>query len=329
MNWLKKMIPLQLKSPVSVFFRELGKYPLDLVYKHALRTYVEEGGRVAGLQKEKIYRDVHKATLAYLDAQYGAMMECHTTDYVSGEKSREPVIWIFWWQGEECAPDIVKRCISSVRQNASGVKVCVIDSGNFGEYVSVPQHIMQKLEQGKISFTHFSDYYRMALLASHGGMWIDASLYAKGQLPREIFDLPVWSVRNPSGIFTNVSNWEWTVGAIAGWKGNTLFCTVEKLLNAYWKANDRVVDYFLLDYMMRLVVGGCAGLQKELAEIPANNPDFMYLQEHLTDPAEIYMDEFYGQDTVLYKISWKNSYPQVTADGKQTVYAKWLAGHAL
>ena len=329
MNFLKKIMPLHFKSPIAVFLREFGKYPLGLVCTHVLRTYIEEGGTVTQKKKEKIYKDVHRSTLDYLNAQYGHIISENKNRYVPGVKPKEAVIWVFWWQGEANAPDIIKRCIASIRRNACGMTVYVIDSENYNEFVTVPSHITQKLTSGIISFTHFSDYYRMALLAAHGGMWIDASLYVKDKLPPEIHDMPIYSVKNPGADITNISNWEWTVGAMAGWKGNTLFCEVEKLLSEYWKTNDRVVDYFLFDYMIRLVVGRCESLQKEMTRIPENNASFMYLQDHLGDPADLYMDKFYEQDTVIYKISWKNVYPQFTTDGKETVYSKWLSDNFL
>ena len=327
MNVLKNWIPLKIKSPLAIFIREWGKYPFGLVYKHMLRTYIEEGGNVSQNKKEKIHRDIHRKTLDFLSIQYKYMIAKNADKYMTGTKPITPMIWVFWWQGEDNAPEIVKRCISSIRKNSYGMKVCIIDSQNYQQFVSVPLHILKKLNSGTISFTHFSDYYRMALLASHGGMWIDASIYLKGRLPAEILELPIYTVRNPGGDSTNVSNWEWTVGVMAGWKGNTLFSTVENLLSEYWKTHDNVVDYFLFDYMIRLTVNYCEGLRKDIARIPINNTSFMYLQDHLDDAAEEYVRDFYFQNTVLYKVSWKNTYPKYTKDKKETVYSMWIKGN--
>jgi len=293
-----------------------------------LRTYIEEGGGISNSRREKIYRDIHRATFDYLNTQYGHMIAKNVGNYLPGTKPQSSMIWVFWWQGEADAPDIVKRCISSIRRNAQGMVVQIIDSQNYQEFVSVPPHIFQKLNAGVISFTHFSDYYRMALLAAHGGLWIDASIYVKNQLSLQITEMPIYTVRNPGGDITNVSNWEWTVGIMAGWKGNTLFSAVEKLLSEYWKTHDCVVDYFLFDYMIRMVVSYCDGLRMDIDRIPINNTSFMYLQDHLVDPAEKYIENFYLQDTVLYKISWKNTYPEYTGDGRETVFSRWMKNNS-
>ena len=325
MKTLKEIIPLKIKSPIAVFLREYRKYPLRLVWGHMLRTYIEEGGTVTAAKQKRIYQFVHRVTIDYLSARYEHVISENVKEYHPGIKPEKQVIWIFWWQGENQAPDIVKRCIASIRRNTQSMHICVIDAKNYQEYVSVPAHIVKKLDEGSISFTHFSDYYRMALLAAHGGIWLDASIYLKNQLPREILDKPIYTVRNPGGDITNVSNWEWTVSAIAGWQGNTLFCKIEKLLSEYWKTNDNLVDYFLFDYMVRLVVSRCKGLYSEICNIPVSNPSFMYLQDHFGDSADAYMSEFCSLETFLYKLSWKGIYPNVTKDGKETLYSWWMS----
>ena len=329
MKSLKKKIPLKFKSPIAVFLRERSTLPFELVWWHMLRTYIEEGGKVTQEKRRKIYHKVHRVTLRYLESLFKDELSKFPEDYTPGIQPEDQKIWIFWWQGEEYAPDIVKRCIASIRRNATGRNICVIDSKNYQEYVSVPSHISEKLVSGTISFTHFSDYYRMALLATHGGIWIDASIYLKDHLPDEIYDMPLYTVKNLGEDITNVSNWEWTVGVIGGWKGNTLFCAVETLLSKYWENTAGLVDYFLFDYIIRLVVDRNADLQQELSRIPVNNASFMYLQNHLADCADLHEEDFYAQDTVLYKISWKSTYPLITSDGKETMYSRWLLNNAL
>lgn len=323
MRAIKKMIPLWIKATISVFITEIGRWPINIVLVHMWRSFAQNGG-CGEKGKRRAERAVQKATYAWLKKQYGHLAADISNDYSVGEPVQNAPIWVFWWQGEESAPDIVKRCIASFRRNAFGKPICVIDATNYSDYVSVPPHIIKKMEAGIISLTHFSDYFRMALLAAHGGIWIDASLYLKGALPEGYENMPIYTVRNPGGDATNISNWEWTVGVISGWKGNTLFSTTEKLLSTYWETNDRIIDYFLFDYMIRVVVDHCNDLFRDISAIPANNSSFMYLQNHLCEAADIYMDHFYSQDTVLYKISWKMDYPRITPGGKETMYSRWL-----
>ncbi len=324
MSILKSCIPQGAKSAIKFFLQRVGKVPLRLAYAQACRTYVEEGGKVSAAKKAQRYRAATKAVLSYLNGKYGKLAAELAADYVSGTKPAIKTIWVFWWQGEADAPDIVKRCIASIRRNSNGMNVNVIDFRNYKSFVSVPEVLSQKMNAGFISFTHFSDYYRMALLAKHGGLWVDASVFLKDSLSESIFDIPLFSIKNPGKDITNISNWEWTVGIIGGWRGNTLFSAAARLLQEYWTDHNSLVDYLLFDYMIRLIYMYCSELRDTLDLLPANNSDFMFLQSHLSDPSRNYND-IKIQKTQFYKVSWKREYPLTTPEGCETVYAKWLA----
>ena len=47
---------------------------------------------------------------------------------------RSDPIWIMWYQGIENAPDIVKCCIESVKENCSGHEVIVLSEQNLSEF---------------------------------------------------------------------------------------------------------------------------------------------------------------------------------------------------
>ena len=84
-------------------------------------------------------------------------------------------IWIFWWQGENATPLIVQRCINSIKRHSVGYNIVVITGNNIQDYITLPEKILSKV--GKtLSYTHFSDLVRLALLSSYGGGWIDATL---------------------------------------------------------------------------------------------------------------------------------------------------------
>ena len=73
-------------------------------------------------------------------------------------------------------PDVAKACLNSIKMHADRHPVIVITEANHGDYVDLPDYIRTKVKQGKISLTHLSDILRMALLAKHGGIWIDSTV---------------------------------------------------------------------------------------------------------------------------------------------------------
>ena len=80
-------------------------------------------------------------------------------------------VWTFWWQGIEQLPDILKVCYASQKASMidKDVEYHIISKDNYSDYVEIPPIIMQRMEKGEMSFTHFSDYLRVCLLEKYGG----------------------------------------------------------------------------------------------------------------------------------------------------------------
>ena len=47
-------------------------------------------------------------------------------------------VFVFWYQGVQSAPPVVKACIASVKKWCVNRKVVVLDKGNFREYANMP-----------------------------------------------------------------------------------------------------------------------------------------------------------------------------------------------
>ena len=61
-------------------------------------------------------------------------------------------IWVFWAQGEENMPELVKACYQNLcKLNGDDVKLLTMD--NLGEYVELPQYIFEKLEPDNLYVT--------------------------------------------------------------------------------------------------------------------------------------------------------------------------------
>lgn len=99
-------------------------------------------------------------------------------------KSEGSHIWTLWWQGLEQAPEIVKVCLKSQRENmvSKGFKYTVITKDNWKQFIDLPKHIIEKMENGKITLTHFSDIIRAELLKQYGGIWIDATVFCNKKM---------------------------------------------------------------------------------------------------------------------------------------------------
>lgn len=48
---------------------------------------------------------------------------------------------------------------------------------NYAKYVDIPKQLVKKTETGKMMYAHLADLLRLKLLAKHGGLWIDSTLF--------------------------------------------------------------------------------------------------------------------------------------------------------
>lgn len=152
-------------------------------------------------------------------------------------------IWVCWYQGMDCAPSIVRKCIETIEMNKpEEFEVVYLTMENINEYVRFPEYIHKKTEDGKISLTHFSDLLRAELLYLYGGLWIDATVYCAEKIPEymcsgEIFAFR-WSLLDHSVV--SISSW-WMYAV----KGQKIIKDVRNILFEYWKYENSMCDYYL------------------------------------------------------------------------------------
>lgn len=320
---MKKYIPLWIKCPIAVLFRQVGQFPLSLVWRNMLWSFTQNR-KCTDAVKNKAYIKAQKAVYRYLDRKYGSCVEQRGAEGSRGVQVENAPIWVFWWQGMQDAPYIIKSCIMNIQKNAGNHPVHIVDCNNYREFAQIPEHIERKVQSGKMSLTHFSDYLRMNLLANHGGLWIDGSIFVKTEIDRAVFEQPLWTMRNPGQDPTNISNWNWTIGVLGGWKDHVLFHSVSEVLSRYWNEHDLVADYFMMDCIMKIVYDKNPAVRHDIDAVVPNNDRFYWLQERANQELDLasYQEEL-KSETWLYKISWKGEYVAETPEGSDTFYAQW------
>lgn len=82
------------------------------------------------------------------------------------------IIWMLWLQGEENAPELVKRCIESWRVKNPTWSVELLSETDVAGLWETDE---ERLAVGKMSKAALSDLVRMKLLVSKGGVWADAT----------------------------------------------------------------------------------------------------------------------------------------------------------
>ena len=156
-------------------------------------------------------------------------------------------VWVCWFQGLDNAPDLVKKCYKSLKQNLTDREIILITSDNMSDYVKFPKFILDKWKSGQITHTHMTDLLRLELLIRYGGMWIDATVLCtsnRKKIPDYFFnsDLFLYQTLKPGrdGQAQPISSW-----LISAKTNNKILMMTRYLCYEYWKKNDELVDYFL------------------------------------------------------------------------------------
>jgi hypothetical protein len=117
------------------------------------------------------------------------------------------IIWMYWHQGWEQAPDLVKQCAESWRLKNLDYEIHLLDRDSVTDYISLPKAIT--FRRKKLTIQKNSNLIRLALLSKFGGVWSDASVFCNRSLGGwlgEYYDSLFFAFRNP-GKDRLLANW--------------------------------------------------------------------------------------------------------------------------
>lgn len=167
--------------------------------------------------------------------------------YCDEESKVNRTVWICWMQGEENAPDLVKACIGSARKKLKEYDIILLTESNISDYITFPEHIIKKYNEGKISKTHFSDILRIAILCKYGGLWLDATVFCTdGEFADRIINLPLFLYK----VMNLDQNDEEAIMAsswlISAKSNNHILMLTRDILYRYWEKHDYLINFFLV-----------------------------------------------------------------------------------
>ena len=267
----------------------------------------------------------HKSIMDYLEKEYKYIFEKYKNEKEIKEVGDNLPIWVCWLQGEENAPQLVKNCINSIRKHANNHEVIVITEENYSDYIKIPQYITDKYNQKKISAAHFSDIIRMMLIRDYGGLWLDATVYCKKDIPMSIFNQPVFSCKSERQKTNYISEYQWTSFILGGKKNSLFYRFMVDFYLDYWKKEEVAIDYLFMDYVIVLARKNLDIIDSQIENIPINNVDRDYLASIFNNKfEEKEYSNFINSDTYLYKLSWRENFKKYTQDGEKTFYDVYI-----
>lgn len=195
----------------------------------------------------------HRKIIRILTPLFDKVLQDTNLHFENGEaidNSSQNIVWFFWWQGKEQITDLSEKCYKSLLKNKGKRKVIFISKHNYKEYTNLPDYIIEKFEAGLITKTHFSDILRFNLLSNHGGLWVDATLYFTDNLDLFNTSKLVTCSGYPDELKYNIAFGRWTGFFIGGPSELNIFSFMNNFFIKYWKLNDYLIDYYLIDYAL-------------------------------------------------------------------------------
>lgn len=234
-----------------------------------------------------------------------AERECTRVSANNQEINTQPeTIWLFWWQGLDNAPDLVRYCVNTINTHAGHRRVIVIDKNNIHEYATLPRQIFDLVDSGAITLTHLSDLLRFNLLHNYGGLWMDSTLLCTNSLDA----IHTETLFTCSGFYDstwfNVSRGRWTGFFIGGPADNPLFRFMDSFFAIYWKTNVELIDYFLIDYALNYAwKRNIGGFHEACIRNEGNQPHLFDL--HLNQSLNSCQWRNLIASTIVFKLSYK------------------------
>lgn len=311
----------KLKEKIKQNLKILKRFGFKYAYYDFIESILFRRNNIVG---KKYHYKKHQIIKKYLKNKYRDIIEKYKKEKENNNKIKEnSPIWVLWYQGEENAPDIIKCCILSIRRNRNKHPVNIITKENYKEYVNMPEYIIEKVENGQISLTHFSDILRVTLLYEYGGIWIDASLYITKKIEDDIKNYKYYTLNHNKFSDWHVCKGKWLDGFLGSGKNNKYMEYMKNMFFEYWKEHDTLICYLLIDCFTALGYENIEFIKKEIDEVPINNTDFFELEKKLSLPYEKEKMNINNTNTYVFKTTYKKQFMKLK-NGKSTIYNEIL-----
>lgn len=268
----------------------------------------------------------------HISKKYGDIISNFKNKKLSGELITNPIIWVFWGQGIDRMPTLIKACYNQLKLNNKNV--CLITNENINEYIEISPIVLSKVQTGKITWAHFSDLVRMSLVSKYGGLWVDATVWVPKELP---FDrLMQMSLFSPNGKTLNSKSniCFWTSLGLnwSGWclwanhRDSVLYGFVAQMLAKMIETEKMTLDYVLIDYLMRYAIHNFPNLRNEIEKFQnVSGEKRGALASLMNTPYNQKVYDDLCKDDFVFKLSFRTNWQKKTSSGETTFYGKLIA----
>lgn len=251
----------------------------------------EDGFHTVRITERLLYNEI--VTYEYIYSDVYLMMEDFTNSFPDNATGLNAPVsdgkkyaWSCWWQGMEEAPDLIKACINSLKKYLPGeVELVVITEDNYRDYVEFPQWLIDKVEDGRVTLTTFSDVIRAALLYKYGGIWLDSTILLTEALPTAFWDYDIFTIRE----------FRYCLPFMGGKPGQKFYRFLMEGFFYYYKIYESTKYYLLVTYLLDIAMNTYPDIREKYDRLPMKSPGISNI--HNFDSLSYHMNEKYTPET--------------------------------
>lgn len=245
--------------------------------------------------------------------------DCHYLHPINKDVIGKKIIWQYWAQGYDNGqvPELVRVCLDSVERHKGDYTVIRLTDENLSDYISLPDYVQEKREHFPRAI--FSDLLRTMLLATYGGVWLDATVLLTGPLPAryEAYDFFMFQRDNNEA---HQNYWESVYAYYYGWDvrfkvrvlnsiifaktGSIVMNNLCQALLTFWKDENTLPDYFFYQILFHELING--KLTEHNCPIESDCRPH-YLQQLLNDNFPYATADEILQQISIHKLSYKTN----------------------
>lgn len=270
----------------------------------------------------------------YFERKYSSVLQ----NYLLAQPLKEDIdnknfvhkIWVFWGQGENSMPELVKACYKQLKKYNDNV--FLVTNENLKNLLDIDERIINKVHNGSIGYANFSDIIRNSLLAKYGGLWLDATVWVARKIPFDkLYEMPIYSanckeiVDGKTVRFWSSYEWNWSSWCLWSRQSeNPFFVFVSKMLQSIAINETIWPDYVIQDYLYFYACRKSYQIQEWMKLINIHNPNKDKLALLMANEFDAQEYSKLIENEVFFKLRYRKKWPVQTETGKETFCGRIL-----
>ena len=217
-------------------------------------------------------------------------------------------LFIYWNQGFENAPVLVKKCLLSWKLQNPTWNIIELDETNINEYIKLDD-VIPNINNKKMRLNHRANIIRLCLLEKYGGCWCDATTFCNKPLDswlnNYIQESGFFAFERPLQKYKSlmISNW-----FLYSSKNHYIIKQLKEKTIEYWSNRNETNFYFwfhaIFDYLYNHNKT-CRLLWNSTGKINTDIPHFIEHNKMLNPLTKTVKEHIDNIVAPMYKLSWK------------------------